>query len=92
MRTFDLTPLSRSTIGFDCLFALAKAVQHAAEETYPPYNIERTSDDRYAISLALAGFSPDEIAMTAGQNVLAVEGSKPAKDDCDFPRHLEPAI
>jgi molecular chaperone IbpA len=80
MRDYDFTPLWRSTIGFDRLFDLAEAAQHAAEETYPPYNIERLGDDCYAISLALAGFSPDEITITAEQNVLTVEGGKQEKD------------
>jgi molecular chaperone IbpA len=84
MRTFDLAPLSRSTIGFDRLFDLVESAQHAAEETYPPYNIERLDEDRYAISLALAGFAPDEITITAEQNVLSVEGAKPQKDDSNF--------
>jgi molecular chaperone IbpA len=84
MRDYDFTPLWRSTIGFDRLFDLAEAAQHAAEETYPPYNIERLADDRYAISLALAGFSPSEIAITAEQNVLTVEGGKQDKDDRVF--------
>jgi molecular chaperone IbpA len=65
MRTYDLSPLSRSTIGFDRLLNLAETAQRAAEETYPPYNIERLSEDRYQISLAVAGFSPDEISITA---------------------------
>jgi molecular chaperone IbpA len=84
MRDYDFTPLWRSTIGFDRLFDLAEAAQHAAEETYPPYNIERLADDRYAISLALAGFSPNEIAITAAQNVLTVEGGKQDKDERVF--------
>jgi molecular chaperone IbpA len=74
MRTYDLNPLWRSTIGFDRLFDFLDEIQHRTEDNYPPYNIERLSDDRYQISLALAGFSPDEIAVTAEQNVLTVEG------------------
>ena len=76
MRTYDFAPLWRSTIGFDRLFNLLDETQHRAEDNYPPYNIERLGDDRYQISLALAGFSPDEIAVTAEQNVLTVEGHK----------------
>src|ERR1700709_1252323 len=55
MRTYDFSPLFRSTIGFDRLFDLAETAQRATEESYPPYNIERLADDRYQISLALAG-------------------------------------
>ena len=84
MRNVDFSPLWRSTIGFDRLFDLAQAAQQAAEETYPPYNIERLDDDRYAISLALAGFAPNEITITAEQNVLTVEGAKPEKEGGAF--------
>src|SRR6201985_120246 len=76
MRTYDFAPLWRSTVGFDRLFNLLDETQHRAEDNYPPYNIERLGDDRYQISLALAGFTPDEIAVTAEQNVLTVEGHK----------------
>lgn len=77
MRTYDFSPLWRSTIGFDRLFDLLDQTQRAAaEDHYPPYNIERLGEDRYQISLALAGFGPDEIAITAEQNVLTVEGRK----------------
>ncbi len=87
MRTYDFSPLFRSTIGFDRLFDLAEMAQRAGEETYPPYNIERLSEDRYQIALALAGFSPDEISVTAEQNVLTVEGSKVEKGDREYLYH-----
>ena len=76
MRTFDFTPLWRSSIGFDRLIDLVDAAQRSNEEGYPPYNIERVADDRYQISLALAGFSPSDVNVTAEQNVLTVEGRK----------------
>ena len=76
MRTVDFSPLWRSTIGFDRLFDLVETAQGAGEDNYPPYNIERLGDNRFQISLAVAGFSPDEIAMTAEQNVLTLEGGK----------------
>src|SRR5689334_14689424 len=84
MRTFDLNPLWRSTIGFDRLFDLLDETQHRTEDNYPPYNIERLGDDRYQISLALAGFSPDQIAVTAEQNVLTVEGRKSDEDEHEY--------
>ena len=87
MRTYDFSPLFRSTIGFDRLFDLAEMAQRAGEETYPPYNIERLSEDRYQIALALAGFSPDEISVTAEQNVLTVEGSKVETGDREYLYH-----
>src|SRR6201997_4811612 len=84
MRTYDLNPLWRSTIGFDRLFDLLDETQHRAEDNYPPYNIERLGEDRYQISLALAGFSPDEIAVTGEQNVLTVEGRKSDNDQHEY--------
>ncbi|SED16852.1 Hsp20 family protein [Bradyrhizobium erythrophlei] len=84
MRTYDFTPLWRSSIGFDRLFDLLDETQHRAEDNYPPYNIERLGEDRYQISVALAGFSEDEISVTAEQNVLTVEGRKGDKDQHEF--------
>src|SRR6187549_1629670 len=73
MRTYDFSPLWRSTVGFDRLFDLAEMAQRAGEDNYPPYNIERLAEDRYQISLAVAGFAPSDIAMTAEQNVVTIE-------------------
>src|SRR6201986_4882854 len=84
MRNYDFAPLWRSTIGFDRLFNLLDETQHRAEDHYPPYNIERLGDDRYQISLAVAGFSPDEISITAEQNVVTVEGNKPEKAEREY--------
>jgi molecular chaperone IbpA len=84
MRTYDFAPLWRSTIGFDRLFDLLDETQHRTEDNNPPYNIERLGEDRYQISLALAGFSPDQIAVTAEQNVLTVEGRKSDKDQHEY--------
>ena len=74
MRTYDLSPLFRSTIGFDRLFDLAEAAQRVGEESYPPYNIERLDENNFQISVALAGFKPDEVELTVEQNVLTVSG------------------
>ena len=85
MRTFDPAPLWRSTIGFDRLVDLLdQSTRWTANDTYPPYNIERSSEDNYRISLALAGFSPQEIAITAEQNLLTVEGSKAQKAETQY--------
>ena len=84
MRSYDFSPLWRSTIGFDRLFDLAESAQRATEDHYPPYNIERLGDDRYQISLAVAGFSPDEISVTAEQNVVTIEGNKPEKTEREY--------
>ncbi|MGJ4994953.1 Hsp20 family protein [Bradyrhizobium sp. HKCCYLS3077] len=84
MRTYDFTPLWRSTIGFDRLFDMLDETQRAVEDNYPPYNIERLGDDRYQISLALAGFAPDELSITAEHNVLTVEGRKADKEGREY--------
>jgi molecular chaperone IbpA len=84
MRTFDPTPFWRSTIGFDRLFDLAEAAQHAGEDNYPPFNIERLAEDRYQLTLAVAGFAPEEIEITAEQNQLTVEGAKKDRQDREF--------
>jgi molecular chaperone IbpA len=81
---YDWTPLWRSTVGFDRLFDVFDEVQKAAEDNYPPYNIERVDQDRFRISVALAGFSPDEISLTAEQNVLTLEGRKAEREGRDF--------
>ena len=84
MRNYDFSPLWRSSIGFDRLFDLAEMAQHAGENDYPPYNIERLSEDRYQISLAVAGFAPSDISITAEQNVVVIEGSKPDHAERNF--------
>jgi molecular chaperone IbpA len=84
MRTYDFSPLWRSTIGFDRLFDLAETAQRAGEDNYPLYNIERLADDRYQISIAIAGFSSDEISVTAEQNVVTIEGSKAERTEHDY--------
>ncbi|MCS3763161.1 Hsp20 family protein [Bradyrhizobium centrosematis] len=81
---YDWTPLWRSSIGFDHLFDALDEVQRTAEETYPPYNIERLDENRFRISVALAGFTPDEVALTSEQNVLTLEGRKAEKDNKNF--------
>src|SRR5690349_10029288 len=84
MRTVDFSPLFRSAIGFDRLFDLAEAAQRVGEESYPPYNIERLDENRFQISVALAGFKPDEVELTVEQNVLTLEGRKNDKEERTF--------
>ena len=87
MRTFDPTPLWRSTIGFERLLDLLNAsTQCTTEDNYPPCDIERTGKGRYQISLALAGFTADEVTIKAEQNVLTVEGAKSQKTEHQY-RH-----
>jgi len=94
MHSYDFSPLWRSTIGFDRLFDLAESAQRATEDNYPPYNIERLGEDSYQISLAVAGFSPEEISITAEQNVVTIEGKKTRKGRAGVPvpRYLDPAL
>jgi molecular chaperone IbpA len=86
MRNLDLNSLWRSTVGFDRLFDLIdESARWTGEENhYPPYNIERTGEDQYQISLALAGFTPDEVSITAEQNVLTLEGRKAEKGEYQY--------
>ena len=85
MTTFDPTPLWRTTVGFDRLLNLIDDSMHLdGSDTYPPYNIERTGDDRYQITLALAGFTPEEITITAEQDELTVEGRKAHPADREY--------
>lgn len=83
MRTaFDLTPYRRSTVGFDRLFdALENGFRSEAQDGYPPFDISRTGADSYRITLAVAGFSPNEIDITAQQNQLVVSGQRSEKDE-----------
>jgi len=79
MRTYDLSPLYRSTVGFDRLFTMLD--QYAGVEaspTYPPYNIERTGENDYRITVAVAGFAENEIAIETRENTLTIRGSKEA--------------
>ncbi|MEZ0496564.1 Hsp20 family protein [Sphingomonas sp. IW22] len=77
MRQFDFTPYRRSTIGFDRLFDLMEASARQAQgDNYPPFNLERTAEDHYRITLAVAGFKAEEIDITAQQNLLIVAGRK----------------
>ena len=77
MRTFDISPLYRSTVGFDRLFDLLDQTARVEPMTnWPPYNIEKASDDQYRITMAVAGFSPDEIELTQHESTLLVTGNK----------------
>ena len=82
MRSFDLTPLYRSTVGFDRLFSLldqATGVE-AGVPGYPPYNIERTGENAYRITMAVAGFGENDLSIEARENTLTVKGEKTAEE------------
>ncbi|NGM18901.1 Hsp20 family protein [Roseomonas stagni] len=75
MNTLDFAPLFRSAIGFDRMARLAETARAAAEgSSYPPYNIEKTGDDSYVLTMAVAGFGPDDIDVVAHENTLTVSG------------------
>jgi molecular chaperone IbpA len=73
MNAFDFAPLFRTAIGFDRLARLVDAAA-AGDASYPPYNIEKTGDDSYRLTMAVAGFGPDDIELTAKDNTLVVSG------------------
>jgi molecular chaperone IbpA len=81
MRTFDLAPLYRSTVGFDRMFSLFDQVagHESAAPGYPPYNIERTGENNYRISVAVAGFSEADLSIEVKENTLTIRGEKQAK-------------
>ncbi|HIQ17151.1 MAG TPA: Hsp20 family protein [Novosphingobium capsulatum] len=85
MNRFDFTPYRRTTVGFDRLFDLLERQARAnAGDNYPPFNIERRGEDAYRITLAVAGFKPEELDITAQQNLLVIKGSKADLSDRQY--------
>jgi molecular chaperone IbpA len=76
MSTFDLTPLFRSTVGFDRMMSLLDAAGRSDEQAYPPYNIEKVGENAYRITMAVAGFGEDDLAITAQGNALLIAGKQ----------------
>jgi molecular chaperone IbpA len=76
MQTVDFSPFYRSTVGFDRLFSRLDGIVGQEPKTYPPYNIEKVGDNAYRVSIAVAGFASDEIAIEAKENSLTVKGAK----------------
>lgn len=78
MNRFDFTPYRRSTVGFDRLFDLLESQVRTSGggDNYPPFNIERRGDDAFRVTLAVAGFRPAELDITAQQNLLVIQGRK----------------
>ncbi len=78
MNAFDLSPLMRAAIGFDRMARLVETARAAAEgPAYPPYNIEKTAEDAYVLTMAVAGFGPNDIELTVHENTLTVAGKAP---------------
>ena len=82
MRTFDLSPLYRSTVGFDRMFNLFDSLSGSdgTIPTYPPYNIERTGENAYRVTMAVAGFGEADLTIESKENVLTVKGEKKASE------------
>jgi molecular chaperone IbpA len=89
MKPYDFSPLWLSTVGFDRMLDLLNSQVPHVQDTYPPYDIARTGDESYRISVALAGFAPDQITVTFQQNRLTVAGKKNSenKEKTRFPEH-----
>jgi molecular chaperone IbpA len=82
MRILDFAPFYRSTVGFDRFFSMLDQINglEGPAPGYPPYNIERAGEDRYRISVAVAGFTDDELSIEAKENKLTIRGEKHAND------------
>jgi len=92
MTQFDFTPLFRSTIGFDRLSQLMESTLSHEDSGYPPYNIEKTGNDTYRITMAVAGFGADDVTITAQENALVVAGKQKANGDGDAQRYFHRGI
>ena len=90
MLNYDLTPFYRSTVGFDRLLAMLDKAVGAEQSTpsYPPYNIERTGENAYRITLAVAGFSEKELSVETRENTLTVRGAKELNGQEDGKREV----
>jgi molecular chaperone IbpA len=83
MRTFDLSPLYRSTVGFDRMFGLLDSLAsgEASAQTYPPYNIERTGENAYRVTMAVAGFGEGDLTVEVKENTLTVKAEKKTENE-----------
>ena len=81
MTTFDFAPLFRTAIGFDRMARLMDTASSADASSYPPYNIEKTGEDAYRLTMAVAGFSPTELDITVQENTLLVTGNAQKEDE-----------
>jgi molecular chaperone IbpA len=82
MNAFDVSPLMRAAIGFDRMARLVETARAASEgPAYPPYNIEKTAEDSYVLTMAVAGFAPQDIELTVHENTLTIAGKAPPAGD-----------
>ena len=85
MERLDFTPYRRTTVGFDRLFdLLERQARLNSGDNYPPFNIERIGDDAYRITLAVAGFRPEDLDITAQQNLLVIQGKRREEDQREY--------
>ncbi|SBT82037.1 Small heat shock protein IbpA [secondary endosymbiont of Trabutina mannipara] len=100
MRNFDFSPLYRSAIGFDRLVNLLEASQNKGSNSYPPYNVELVSENKYRVSIAVAGFAEKELDITAHDNIMTIKGVHTSEnnqnnylyqsiEDCNFERKFQ---
>ena len=94
MRHFDFTPFHRSTVGFDRLFQLLDTVGSSDPDTptYPPYNIERVSENDFRITMAVAGFTREDIKIELKEQTLAVRGEKKPEPEAESRQFLHRGI
>ena len=85
--TLDLSPLHRSAIGFDRIASLLDAAAVDSKPSYPPYNVELVEENRYRISMAVAGFNQEELEITSEQNTLVIAGKHAQKTDRQYLYH-----
>lgn len=81
MQSFDFSPFYRSTVGFDSLFNRLDTLVGQEAKSYPPYNIERVSEDEWRVSVAVAGFAASDVAVEAKENSLSIKGGKASDAD-----------
>lgn len=94
MRNYDLSPLYRSTVGFDRLFGMLDSLpgQDASAQTYPPYNIERTGENAYRVTMAVAGFGEGDLSIETKENTLTVKGDKKEQSESESANVLHRGI
>ena len=94
MRNFDLTPLMRATVGFDRLANLLDTATRVDEGTlgYPPYNIEKTGEDAYRITMAVAGFGEEDLEITVQENSLVIKAAKAKSEEDKAVKYLHRGI
>ena len=81
MRVTDFTPYRRSTVGFDRLFDFLESGTRPDADNYPPFDIERMGSDRFRVTLAVAGFRPEDLDITSHQNMLIIKGRKAEREE-----------